>query len=93
MWQTLLTPHLQLLCVSRHAAIHHQDQKEKKKKKKRKPNKKKSQRTSLSLMVFEPAGEYMLSLDYSVTATDRLHVLLPMFIYSLAQPVATWYLQ
>lgn len=44
-------------------------------------------------MVFEPAGEYMLSLDYSVTATDRLHVLLPMFIYSLAQPVATWYLQ
>lgn len=34
MWQTLLTPHHQLLCVSRHAAIHHQGQKEGKKKKK-----------------------------------------------------------
>jgi len=28
-WQTLLTPHLQLLCVSRHAATHHQDHKTK----------------------------------------------------------------
>lgn len=44
-------------------------------------------------MVSEPAGEYMLSLDFSVTVTDRLHVLLPMFIYSLAKPVATWYVQ
>lgn len=34
MWQTLLTPRLQLLCVSRHAAIHHQDQKAKNKQKK-----------------------------------------------------------
>lgn len=40
-------------------------------------------------MIFEPAGEYMLSFDYSVTVTDRLRVLLPMFIYSLAQLVAT----
>jgi hypothetical protein len=48
---------------------------------------------SLNLMVFEPAGEDTLSLDYSVTVTDRLRILLPLFIYSLAQPVANWYLQ
>jgi ABC-type transport system involved in cytochrome c biogenesis permease component len=54
---------------------------------------KKLQLTSLSLMVFEPAVEYMLSLDYSVTVTDRLRILLPVFIYPLAHPVANWYLQ
>lgn len=60
---------------------------------KQKQTKKKRHLTSLNLIVFELAGKYMLSLDYSVTVTDHLRILLPMFIYSLAQPVENWYPQ